>query len=165
MNELLIGAGALVVAGLVYFGGIRHGIALQRRSENHAERMRAEQWQRDEAVRREEASARRVSEFVQHVQWLLTPAGGTHGIHLETLQEAGVRALPDSEIRLALREVAARTRIVLPESEWVELEQVDLQKVFGALHGRVNLSGGPPSLIGAVRRLRDDGTDISRGGA
>lgn len=162
IDEVTIGAAGLFLAGLTYFAGIQRGKAAQRRSEKHAERMRDEAWEREDDLRRNAESAQRVSKVVELVQHFLTPAGGAHGTHLETLQEAGIRALSDAEIRGAMKQIAQRTRIALPEEEWAQIDDVDLKKLFTSVYGRVNLSGGRPTLVGIVRSLRADGVDIKR---
>lgn len=162
MDELGVAVAGLVLAVLAYFGGVLRGKHLQRCAEAHAERLRDESWRREDELRRADESWRRVEGVVTRVQHLLTSAGGSHGVHLETVQEAGIRSLSDHEIRLALRDIAVRTRIALPEAEWSQLTDVDLQKVFRSLYGKLNLSGGPPSIVRAVEHLRSEGVEILR---
>ena len=162
IDEVAVGAAGLFLAGLTYFAGIQCGKAAQRRSERHAEQMRDDAWKREDALRRKAESAERVSKIVERVQWLITTSGGTHGVHLETLQEAGIRALSDTEIRSAIVEIAQCTRIALPDEEWAQIEDVDLKKLFTSVYGRINLSGGRPTLVGIVRTLRADAVDIAR---
>jgi hypothetical protein len=163
MDDVTVGIAGIITAALAYFGGVQRGKTLQRHAERHAERLRDEAWKREDSLRTEEESKKRVEQMVQHFQRLLTPAGGNHGLHLETLQEAGIRALSNGEIRAVLRELEQRTRLALPQREWNELANVDLKKLFTAAHGRINLSGGAPTLVGALQRLRSDGEDISAG--
>lgn len=162
MDPISVGLAGVVLAGLTYFAGVQRGKALQRRAEEHAEQMRDQAWERDDRNRNDEESQRRVRDLVMRVESLLTPAGGNHGPHLETVQEAGIRALSDGEIRLALRQIAERTRIKLPDDEWPQLEAVDLKKVFTACHQRINLSGGPPTLVRIVGGLKSEGIDVAR---
>lgn len=113
------------------------------------------------AQRREETN-QRVNRVARKVQDLMTPAGGRHGPHLETLQEAGIRELSDAEIRAVMVLLAQRTSIALHVQEWRELESVDLSTIFKAAHGRINLSGGMPALRAAVTQLRNEGVDVTR---
>lgn len=159
---MLLGVAALVLPVLTYFAGVGRGRQQQRDAERHAEKLQREEWNRADALRRSDASSARIEKLVSHVQWLLSSAGGSHGVHLETVQVAGVRALSEDEIRLALRELALHTPIVIPEAEWKDLEDVSLRKVFHAAQGRVNLSGGPPSFTSVVARFKQEGIDISR---
>ena len=138
--EIAFGAASIVLIGLTHFANVERKAKAQRREE----------------------SARRVDEVVKYVQVLLTPAGGNHGPHLGTLQEAGIRALSDAEIRTAMELIAQRTSIALSPAEWSELAGVNLSKVFNAVHQRVNLSGGMSALRTAITQLRSEGVDVTR---
>lgn len=118
-DGLLLGAGGLVLSGLVYFAGVWSGRALERRT-----------IKRDDTLREREGREARVSEVVREYRSLVRDTGA--GANMHTLRDSGIANLKtDAEAREAIERISANGKNPMG-AFWnsLAIEGLDLAEVF-----------------------------------